>query len=298
MWQKGAATPSIPGFLSTWSFDPVAAVAIVIAAVLYAVGLTRARRAGVRWGAWPTIAFYLFGLGSYAWIQFGFLGTWSHDLRWAFTTRVAFLLFLTPALMALGRPVGLARVALGGASARVLDAVLGSWPVRLAGNAIFAPVVALVGFSLFLTPFAAALRLEPGWEWAITLGVPLIGLLMALPIAEDTKRRTSLFIMVEFLLAFAELILDAIPGILLRLNNAVLDHAPAVTGTLPAWFPNPLHDQHLSGDFLWFIAEVADVPILIALFVRWTRVDRTDAKKVDDLSDEEYEAAIRAHLGR
>ena len=67
---------------------------------------------------------------------------------------------------------------------------------------------------------------------------------------------------------------------------------------LPHWFPNPLHDQHLSGDFLWFLAEIADLPVIIALFTRWSRVDKKDAKKIDDLSDEEYEAAVRAHLGQ
>jgi hypothetical protein len=32
-------------------------------------------------------------------------------------------------------------------------------------------------------------------------------------------QRTSFFITVEFLLVFVELVVDAIPGILLRLNN-------------------------------------------------------------------------------
>ncbi|WP_022882938.1 cytochrome c oxidase assembly protein [Gryllotalpicola ginsengisoli] len=301
--ERSEATPSIPQFLGTWSFDPVAAGAIVVAAVLYGYGVVVARRHGHPWRLWHTLAFYLLGLGSFAWIQFGFLGTWSHDLRWAFTTRVAFLLFLTPMLMALGAPLTLARAALTGRALAALEALMRSLPVRLMGNAIFAPLLALAGFSLFLTHLAAPLRLDEGWAVAITLLVPLGGLLMTLPIAEDTRSRTSLFIMYEFLLSLVELMMDAIPGIFLRLHDSVLDGAAAITHTawgapLPAWFPSPLHDQHLSGDFLWFIAEIADLPVLIALFTRWTHVDRRDAKQVDELSDEEYEAAVRAHLGR
>ena len=108
--------------------------------------------------------------------------------------------------------------------------------------------------------------------------------------------RTSLFITAEFMLAFVELVMDAIPGILLRLNDSVLDRAPAITGTLQSWFPTPLHDQHLSGDFLWFIAEVADIPVLIILFLRWIRTDRHEARKMDELSDDEMDALTRAHL--
>ncbi len=257
-----------------------------------------ARRNSVRWPAWPTLAFFVLGLGSYAWIEFGFLGTWSTDLRWAFTTRVAFLLFVVPGLLALGRPVSLARAAASGLPARLLERILRSWPVRLMGNAIFAPVVALVGFCLFLTPFSAALRLDPTWEAAITIGVPLAGLLMVLPVTDSGLLRTSLFITAEFMLAFVELVLDAIPGILLRLNETVLDHAPAVTGALPRWFPAPLHDQHLSGDLLWFIAEVADIPVLIILFVRWMRTDRREAQQMDELTDEQMEQLTQEHLHR
>jgi cytochrome c oxidase assembly factor CtaG len=265
---------------------------------VYGAGLYLAKRNGVQWKAWPTIAFYVLGLGSYAWIEFGFLGTWSVELRWAFTTRIAFLLFVVPGLISLGRPVSLARAALSGAPARVLDRVLKSWPVRLMGNAMFAPIVALIGFCLFLTPFAAALRLDPGWEAAITLGVPLVGTLMVLPITDSGLLRTSLFITAEFMLAFMELVLDAIPGILLRLNESVLDHASRVVGTLPGWFPNALHDQHLSGDFLWFIAEVADIPVLIILFVRWMHTDKREAKKMDELTDEQMDALTEEHLRR
>lgn len=281
----------------------MAAVAIAIGAALYTWGLIALGRRGDRWPAWRAWCFYLLGLGSFVWIQFGFLGTWSEDLRWAFTTRIALLVFLVPMMVALGTPIALMRRTFGPRGRTVLEAVLRSWPIRLMGNAIFAPLVPLIGFLFFLTPLAGPLRLDPGWSIAITLLVPFIGLLITLPIAEDSEHRSSTFIIYEFLLALVELLLDAIPGILLRLNGSVLDGVAAATRTvagaaLPHWFPSPLHDQHLSGDFLWFLAEAADVPVLVVLFMRWSRLDKKDAKQVDELSDEEYEAAVRAHLGR
>ncbi|WP_419819380.1 cytochrome c oxidase assembly protein [Glaciibacter flavus] len=295
---RSPPTPDVVTFFTTFTFDPVALAVILVAAGLYALGIRSAARNGVAWPMRPTLAFYLLGLGSFAWVEFGFLGTWSTDLRWAFSTRVALLLFAVPSLITLGRPVALARAALSGLPAERLERILGSHFVRITGNAVFAPIVALVGFMLFLTPLAAALREQPGWEVAITVLVPTVGLLMVLPIVETSLVRTGLFITAEFLLAFVELLLDAIPGLLLRLNEVVLDHAPAITGVLPGWFPNALHDQHLSGDFLWFIAEIADIPVLIILFVRWMRTDRREAKKMDELSDEEMERLTQEHLRR
>jgi cytochrome c oxidase assembly factor CtaG len=150
-------------------------------------------------------------------------------------------------------------------------------------------------FTLFLTPVAWIARGTPAIDAALGVVVPLVGLIMVLPIAENAAGRTSLFITAEFLLAFVELIIDAIPGIVLRLNGAILDHGPAAAGAA-SWFPSPLRDQQLAGDLLWFIAEVADVPILVLLFVRWTRSDRREQTTFDELSDEELDALTREHL--
>ncbi|WP_307812128.1 cytochrome c oxidase assembly protein [Lacisediminihabitans changchengi] len=271
-------------------------VALVVAGGLYGGSVGMLRRRGIRWPPLRTLAFFALGLGSFAVVQFGFLGAWSTELRWAFTTRIALLLFAVPGLLSLGSPVQLGRAALAGLPLRMLEAVLRSRPVRIMGTAVFAPLFALAAFSVFLTPLAGSLRESAVAGDLITVVVPLIGLVMVLPIVEHTTQRASFFITVEFLLVFVELVADAIPAIMIRLNAHVLDMVGPVLGALPSWFPTRLHDQHLSGDFLWFIAEVADVPILILLFIRWSRIDRTEARSLDDLSDEEMDALTREHL--
>jgi cytochrome c oxidase assembly factor CtaG len=280
----------------TWKFNLVGAVAIAVAATLYGAGIILARRAGVRWPLLPTLGFFLLGLGSFAAIEFGFLGEYSAELRWAFTTRIALLLFVVPALITTGKPVALARIALSGMPLNVIERVLGSRLFTVMGTAIFAPLFALGAFSIFLTPLAGLLRESPFAQGSLTVLVPLVGLIMVLPLTETTRQVTTFFIAAEFLLAFVELVVDAIPGILLRLNDGVLDHAPSVVGSFPSWFPSPLHDQHLSGDLLWFIAELADIPVLILLFVRWSKIDRKEAAQIDELSDEEMDALTQEHL--
>jgi cytochrome c oxidase assembly factor CtaG len=295
---KGVITPPIPTFLTTFHFDPIALGVIVIAAIAYAIGIVSARRRGVRWSLWPTLGFYVLGLGFYAWVSFGFLGAYTYELRWAYITRIAFMLFAVPWLLALGKPAALADSALTGRASLTFHRFLNSKFLRLIGNAVFEPLFTVALFMLFVTPLSAWLRVSPIPQNAATILIPLFGLLTIIPIAEDTRKHTSFFLTVEFMLAMGALIFDAVPGILLRLHNTVLDGIPSVAGNLPSWFPYAIRDQHLAGDFIWLIAEVADIPVIIILFLRWARIDRGEAVEIDELSDEEMEALTQEHLNR
>jgi len=290
--------PSAVVFLSTWHLSPLALIALVVAAALYGAGISLAARRGVRWPLWPAVRFYALGLGSYSWLCFGFLGAYSEELRWAFTTRLALLLFAVPYLMSLGKPVALAQAALSGAPRAALDRFLASRFMAVVGNAVFETLFSLAVFLVFLTPFSGPLRTGRLSEALITILVPLFGLLMVVPIMEDTKKYSGFFITFEFMLSFAALVFDAVPGILLRLNGIIFDKVAPVVAHVPPWFPTRLRDQQLSGDLLWFLAEIADIPVLIVLIVRWSRIDRREARTIDELSDEEMEALPQAHLHR
>ncbi|HEX3679315.1 MAG TPA: cytochrome c oxidase assembly protein [Galbitalea sp.] len=276
----------------------MACVVGVLLAIVYGVGVVAVRRKGERWSGWLVAAFYLLGIGSFLAVNFGFLGRYSYDLRWAFSTRTALLLFVTPALLALGRPVTLARKTLGQRGADRIDRFMATPVIKFLGNAVVEPFVTVLIFAIFLTPIAGVLRLSPFGQAGVTILIPAIGLLLVLPLIEYSSHRTAFFVTVEFLLAFVALIVDAIPGIVIRLSGTVLDGLGRAAGAHPAWYPNPLRDQQLSGDLLWFIAELADVPVLIILFVRWTRIDRKEAKSYDDLTDEQMDALTQEHLRR
>lgn len=275
--------------------DPVALVACTLAAVAYLLAVRRVHRAGGVWRSTRTIAFLLLGLGSFLVVTSSVLGVYAGQLRWAFTTRIALLLLAVPPAIAAGRPVALLRAASGPRLRAGVERMLGSRPFRLVGTAVFGALFSAAVFALFLTPLAGWARETPGVDDALTLLVPLAGLATVLPLAEDAESRSSLFIVGEFLLVFGELVIDAIPGILLRLSGTVLDGTAAVHSALP-WWPSPLRDQQLAGDLLWFIAEAADVPIIVLLLLRWARSDRREASSFDELTDEQYDALVGQHL--
>ncbi len=261
---------------------------LLVASVAYLLGVRSVRRRGEAWPLRRTIGFFALGLLPYAVVELGFLGVFSSELRWAFSTRIALLIFAVPAGIAAGRPLDLV-------PGPLRDRILASRITRVFGNAMVATLVIAAVFCLFLTPVAGILRVDPVVEASLGLVVPLVGLAMVLPMMALGAVHTGTFIAIEFLLAFVELLIDSVPGLLLRLNDDVLDLIPDATRAV-AWWPSMLHDQHLAGDMIWFIAEFADVPILVVLMIRWMRSDRVEAKGFDDLSDEEYDEMTRAHL--
>ena len=52
-----------------------------------------------------------------------------------------------------------------------------------------------------------------------------------MPMMALTGVHASTFLAIEFLLAFVELVIDSIPGILMRLNDTVIDGITTATGS-------------------------------------------------------------------
>ncbi|WP_054011891.1 cytochrome c oxidase assembly protein [Arthrobacter sp. ERGS1:01] len=288
--------PPLSEFLRTWTLDPWALGLLLAAGGLYAWGLVRAARAGVRWPLWRVAAFFVLGLGSYAVVNFGFLGAYSAELRWAFSVRISLLLFVVPAGMALGLPMGLARVAMRPGRLRTRLGALARRPLALFANSAVAPILGLVILSMMLTPLAGITRIDPVWEGLLSVTIPLLGLLMVLPMVEERSRVSTALIMLQFVFAFIELLADAIPGLLMRLSPAIFDGVAARAGGGPSWFPPALRDQQIAGDWLWFIAEIMDLPVMILMFVRFAKVDKGERKVLDEMSDEQMDELNAAHL--
>ncbi|MEN8582408.1 cytochrome c oxidase assembly protein [Arthrobacter sp. KBS0703] len=281
----------------SWTLNWPALALLLLAAVLYARGVRAAARRGITWPWWRTVTFYVLGLGSFTVLSCGFTGVYSHDLRWVFTLKVTSYLFVVPLLVAAGRPLTLARTSLGTAGASRLERILDHAVVRCLSNTLVAALLGLGIFSLFLTPLFYTLRTSTLWDVLLTIFVPLLGMLMAVPIIEDASTKAiSSLIIVEFIYVFIELLADAVPGILMRLSPGIMDGAGRAAAGRPSWQPGPLRDQQMAGDLLWFIAEIVDLPLIILMFVRFARSDRREARTFDDLTDDELDALNRQHL--
>jgi hypothetical protein len=77
-------------------------------------------------------------------------------------------------------------------------------------------------------------------------------------------------------LGLLEFLLDAVPGIVLRLHSGLLAAGYWTTLHRPGG-PEPMDDQHLAGAPVWFFGEAGDIPFLVAALVAWVRADNRRA---------------------
>ena len=274
--------------LTQWTPQPLA---IALAIVLVAGYLHGLRRVAAPWPRWRTA---LFGAGIVLllWTSCGFPAVYADSLYWVWTTQTLVLWLVVPILILSGHPVQLAR-AVSGPGSR-LDTVLRSRFCRVIANPLVGPaLVPILSFVLFFGPL-------PGWTirydaagWVVQLVLVAVGALMVLPLVGLDEDASSLAVGLALAIGSFELVLDALPGIILRLRNGLADELVRPTHPARRGPRSALHDQRVAGAILWCIAEIIDLPFLILVYRRWLRADARDAAQVDAVLEAER-AARRA----
>jgi cytochrome c oxidase assembly factor CtaG len=283
--------PAPATLLTAWEFQPVIAVAAAALAVGYAAGLRRLRRTGRRWSHGRTCT-YAIGLLALVWTGCGFPARYDSALYWVWTARILTLWLIVPIVVLAGGPIQLARAA---GRAAPLNRLLRSRVARFISNPLIGPaLVPVLSGVLFFGPLA-------GWSiefspvgWLLDVAVVIIGALMVLPLIGVDDEASSLAVGLSLAIGSFELVLDALPGIVLRLHTSAATAWFAHRDMLP-WTPAALRDQQVAGAILWCVAELIDVPFLLLVYRRWLRADARDAAQVDAVLEAER-AARRALL--
>lgn len=278
--------PSGAGLLSQWTVQPVAIVLVL----LLAVGYLRAHRRLER--PWPRVRAVTFagGLVLLTWTSCGFLQVYRDDLFWVWTTQTLVLWLVVPILLLAGHPLQLARAV--NPNGRI-DAVLRCRPVRVLGNPLVGPaLLPLLSCVLFFGPLPGWTIEQPAIGWLVQLALLSVGAVMVLPLVGLDEEASSLAVGLSLAIGALELVLDALPGVVLRLHSSLVTSwfdVRAVHG----WSPGAHHDQSIAGAILWSVAEAIDLPFLALVYRRWLRADARDAARVDAVLEAER-AARRA----
>jgi putative membrane protein len=276
--------PTLAGGLTAWRFDAPAVLTVAVAVWWYAQGVRRVRRGGQQWSPLRTVTFAT-GIVVVLIATCGFFGVYAHVLFWAFTLQVCLLLLVAPLLLGAGNPVALMTAAAGASGRRRLERAGRSPLARLARAPGVGPLLLIaVTCVVFFTPvMEGSLRSSLGYHalHAVLLGA---GLVLALPITDDSVALSSNAYAAMLGLGVIEFLLDAVPGIALRLQNHVISPGYWLS-TGRTWGPTPLADQHLAGSWLWFFAEAGDLPFIAALLVAWIRSDAREARAIDAALD-------------
>ncbi len=273
--------PSATGLLSQWTIQPLALAAVVVLAAWYARGVRRLER------PWPRGRSTTFAVGLLLliWTSSGPAEVYADSLYWVWTAQTLMLWLGVPIVLLWGHPLQLAQ-ALSGPGGSI-DRVLRSKPARTVSNPLIGPaLVPILSFVFFFGPL-------PGWAigsapigWLLQAAVVVVGALMVLPLVGLDDDVSSLAVGFSLAIGSIELVIDAVPGIVLRLHTGLVttwfDHAAQ-----HPWTPKALRDQQLAGNILWTVAELIDLPFLFLVYRRWLRADARDAANVDAVLEAE-----------
>lgn len=283
--------PGLAPLLTQWSLQPVALLALVAFAGWYARSVRRVIADG---GTWPLRRSLTLALGllAGAWTSCGFLQAYLDSMYWAWTTQVLTLWLLIPAILLAAKPIDLA-LATGGENGRVAW-FLRTRPARVLGNPLVGPaLVPLLSAVFFFGPLPAWAITTPAFGWLLQPCLVMLGGVMLLPLLGIDERPSGMAMALTLAIGSLELVLDAIPGIVLRLQRSLASSYFDYRALHP-WSASHLHDQQTAGSVLWVVAEIIDLPFLLLVYRRWLRADARDAAAVDAILDAEH--AARAGL--
>jgi putative copper resistance protein D len=272
-------------FFDTWRLDLPTAIAILLVGGGYLLLVRAARRRGSRWPAWRVASFLGLGGGLTVLATMSSLGSYEHVLLWPAAVQLTLLLTMVPLAIGMGDPIGLARAAAGPVTARRIDRVLQSRPVRvLAFPAVGAVLAAVTQFVVFFSGYLpAAMRTETLLH-VLQLQVVVTGCLFALPLLGVELLPAWCTQPVRLAFAGLDGLLDAVPGI------AVISASAGIAGNYyatarPAWAGAALHDQWVAGGMMITVSEVVALPFIAVLFRAWIREDAAAARVIDHRLD-------------
>ena len=280
-------SPGPADLVTQWAVQPLAILAAVVIAAWYVRSVRRLVTGGVTGGGWPMRRSVLFGAGLalLIWTTCGFPQAYASSLYWVWTTQTLALFLIVPFVLLAGQPLQLARRHSGrdGPVDRFLRSRLG----RFLGNPLVGPaLVPLLSGVLFFGPLPRWAVAAPVFGSVLPLLLVTVGGLILLPLIGLEDEPSSLAVGLTLAIGSFELVLDAIPGIALRMHTSLatsyFDHR-----SVRSWSPGPLHDQRIAGSILWCVSEVIDLPFLLIVFRRWLRADARDAAVIDAVLDAE-----------
>ena len=274
-----ALTPGTGTILQSWTFQPVAVVLALAALWWYR---TRVRALTRPWRTRRTGSF-VGGLVLILLLTCGPAAEYGRTVYWVWTTQSLALLLVAPLPLMCGQPIVLSRLNAGGPGvlARLVDSRF--------GRALSSPLVgpALIPVACLVTLFGVV----PGWVaqsqpagWLAQLLLVVVGAMIVLPLVTEGDRSSSVAVGAAVMVGFFELLIDAVPGLVLRLETKPVSGFFAHRASA-AYAPGWLHDQQIGGGILWCVAELLDLPYLGLVFLRWIRADAREAAEVDAALD-------------
>ena len=257
----------------SWTFDPVAAmlIAVCIGGFLWA-----RRRTSVSRAQW-----WCFGIaiGVWALAAFSAIAVYAPLLFWVRALQVLLMLYVVPFFLAMSRPVGTLRAALGPAGQQRVDAVLGSAAARvLLSPPVTSVLMLATPWLLYLTPwYVASMTGALATVTQIVLLAIGFGYFYARLQTDPVPRRYPPLLSIG--ISVAEGLGDGILGLVLWLGPVIAYDYYA--GLNRDFGPSIREDQTWGAGVLWILGDVLGVPFIMLLMRALGSDERRKAAEVD-----------------
>lgn len=283
------AAPTLSRVLLSYQPDALVLAFIVVAIVLYVLGVRTLVKRGDKWPVGRTISFAI----AMALLDFATSGGLGLYGRFAFSYHMIahmVLATLVPIGIVLSAPMTLALRALPshqherGARGIIL-AVLHSRVTTLYTN----PVVALVLFDgslfvLYFTRIFGDLMTSHIGHWIMEFHFLAVGILFFYIVVGVDPAPRKVPHIVRVTLILIAMSLHAFFSVALMSTNSLLDSGYFGSLERP-WSLDLLADQHLGGSIGWAMGEIPIVVALIATFIQWVKDDSRESKRIDRAAD-------------
>jgi cytochrome c oxidase assembly factor CtaG len=292
----GTTSPLTPLFgsalFTAWQLDSIAVAVLILVAATYltAVALVPVRSPGVRWPVRRTAAF-LGGLAVCAFATNGSIAVYDQVLFTAHMTGHLALVMVAPALLVLGRPLGLALASAPPARRARLERIAKGRVVSL----ITAPPVALATYAAVIVGSHLTGLMDTimrnTWAGQVEhLVYVLAGCQFFVLVVGDEPIRWRLASPARWLLLAIGMAVDTFTGIVLMQGTHAVHLQPSALNV------NALSDTHTGGAIMWFGGDAIMAAIMVGLVVGWLRtVDHVPVEK--GWLEQARGAAFAAHTG-
>ena len=263
-------------------FAPIPILAAIVLATLYVIGVARVRRTGRPWPVLRLLSFLAVGIPLLLFATCGPPAYYAHTSFLWYMTMIVTLALVTPIFLVWGGPVTLGRQALPRSAARWWSAWWDSRLVAFITYPLVGPLLLLAApVAVVFTPLLLASLQHAAVLAAVQLGLVIVGVLATLPLSESESPKHKMPHAVSAFLAFFELIVDAIPGIVLAYTTTLVASGWYAVNGIPGGTQWAASDQRWAGQVLWIAGEIVDLPFLLLIVGRWMRADAEDARRID-----------------
>jgi putative copper resistance protein D len=253
--------------LSTWHVALVADVLVVLAAFAYLHRVFRILpRRGHSWSTRRTAAF-LGALAVFAVTVQSSIDVYADELFWMHMIEHLALIMVVPALLIIGRPLGL--LSLGtDRTATLTGQALGTRTVSVLSFPLFGLVCyAAVLIATHLTDFMQ-LMLTHMWLHQLEIGLYVAGgYLFFLPLLGDEPLRRTLSYPLRVFLLLMGMTVDTVIGVMLMMSAS--EPFPAYAAQHRTWGPSLLGDIHTGGGIMWVIGDGLMFAVTVLVVKRW-----------------------------